>query len=72
MQTPCAGHTLWAFNARHLGYLKGFIQADLRERRGTHNRSVVSRLPGWLKQAKHRDEALRGVARLERRLVDGR
>jgi hypothetical protein len=21
LQTPCAGHTLWAFNARHLAYL---------------------------------------------------
>jgi hypothetical protein len=72
LQTPCAGHVLWAFNARHLAYLKEFLQADLRERRGTTNASVVSRLPGWLKQAKHRGEALRAVGRLERLLVEGR
>jgi hypothetical protein len=72
LQTPCAGHVLWAFNARHLAYLKEFLQAELRERRGTANASVVSRLPGWLKQAKHRGEALRAVGRLERLLVEGR
>lgn len=69
LQTPCAGHTLWAFNPRHLAYLKGFLQAGLRERYGTANASVVSRLPGWLKQAKHRGEALRAVERLERLLM---
>ncbi len=37
LQTPCAGHTLWAFNARHLEYLKDFLQAEVRERRGTAN-----------------------------------
>jgi len=72
LQTPCVGHVLWAFNARHLAYLKDFLQADLRERRGTANASVVSRLPGWLKQAKHRSEALRAVGHLERLLVEGR
>jgi hypothetical protein len=72
LQVPCAGHVFWAFNARHLAYLKEFLQADLRERRGTANASVVSRLPGWLKQAKHRGEALRAVGRLERLLVEGR
>jgi branched-chain amino acid transport system substrate-binding protein len=33
LQTPCAGHPLWAFNARHLAYLKQFLPAELRERR---------------------------------------
>ena len=68
LRTPCAGHELWAFNARHLAHLKAYLRADLREDRAPHNRSMVSRLPGWLKQAKHRDEALRAVTRLERTL----
>jgi transcription elongation factor Elf1 len=72
LQVPCAGHVLWAFNARHLAYLKEFLQADLRQRRGATNASVVSRLPGWLKQAKHRAEALRAVERLERLLLETR
>jgi hypothetical protein len=65
LQTPCAGRTLWAFNARHLAYLKEYLQADLRERRVIRNASVASRLPGWLKSAKHRDEAVRAARRLE-------
>jgi len=72
LQTPCAGHTLWAFNARHLAYLKQFLQAELRERRGTANASVISRLPTWIKEAKHRDAALRAVERLEHSLTTGR
>jgi hypothetical protein len=70
LQTPCAGHTVWAFNARHLAYLKEFLEADLRERRGTAgNASVISRLPAWMKSAKHRDEARRAVRRLEHSLT---
>jgi len=71
LQTPCVGHVLWAYNARHLRYLrylKDVLAAGLRERRGVGNASIVSRLPVWLKQAKHRDEALRAVGRLERQL----
>lgn len=69
LQTPCAGTTLWAFNAHHLAYLKEFVQAELRERQGMTGASVASRLPAWLKQAKHRGEALRAVERLERLLL---
>jgi hypothetical protein len=70
LRTPCAGHTFWAFNPAHLAYLKDFLQADLRERTPTAtNRSVASRLPPWLKQRRHRGEALRAVARLERLLT---
>lgn len=69
LQTPCAGHTLWAFNARHLAYIKQFLEAGLRERRGTANASVISRLPVWMKDAKRRDHALRAVERLQRSLT---
>jgi hypothetical protein len=65
LQAPCAGRTLWAFNAEHLAYLKEYLQADLRERRVTRNASVASRLPGWLKSAKHRDGAVRAAEHLE-------
>jgi hypothetical protein len=65
LQTSCAGRTLWAFNARHLAYVKEYLQADLRERRVMRNASVASRLPGWLKSAKNRDEAVRAAGRLE-------
>jgi hypothetical protein len=69
LQTPCAGRTLWALNAAHLAFLKEYLRADLRKRRGVRNASVASRLPGWLKSAKHRDDAARAVARLETMLI---
>jgi hypothetical protein len=69
LQTPCAGHTLWAFNLRHLVYLKQFVGAELRGRRVMTNASVVSRLPAWLKDAKHRQAVLRAAERLERSLM---
>ncbi|MBL7255416.1 hypothetical protein [Paractinoplanes lichenicola] len=65
LQTSCAGHTLWAYNAEHVAYLKDFVRAGLRERQGFVNTSLASRLPVWLKQAKHRAEALRAIGRLE-------
>ena len=72
LQTPCAGHVFWAFNAEHLAYLRNYLGADLREQQDAPHASVISRLPGWLKQAKHRQEGLTAVKRLERRLAERR
>ena len=76
LQTPCAGHTVWAYNAQHLAELEAFIGARLREQvrdpvTGWKNRSMVGRLPRWMKAARHRDDVLRGLARL-RALLPGR
>ncbi|GGN14314.1 hypothetical protein FHR83_003849 [Actinoplanes campanulatus] len=68
LQAPCAGHTLWAFNAAHLAYLEDYLRAGLRERHDAPAKSVISHLPRWLKQAGVRAEALRAVRRLERLL----
>jgi hypothetical protein len=72
LQTPCCGEVLWAYNERHLEFLEGYIGAQLRERgRGEHgwsNRSLASRMPGWMKSAKNRAEVMKGLARLRARL----
>jgi hypothetical protein len=61
----CGGHTLWAFNERHLDLLEGYVAAKLRERGlGPGGMTVVARLPTWLKSAKHRGEILRVIGRL--------
>ncbi|MEV6241137.1 TFIIB-type zinc ribbon-containing protein [Lentzea sp. NPDC051838] len=67
LQTPCAGHTLWALNPEHLDLLESYVSATLREdplptvvRRMT----TLSKLPAWLKSAKNRDEVLRAIRRL--------
>lgn len=72
LRAPVAGETLWAFNAEHLALLESYVRADLRER-GDHDprlpRPMVDTLPRWLKEAKHRDAVLAGIARLRERLA---
>ncbi|MGQ0841287.1 TFIIB-type zinc ribbon-containing protein [Actinokineospora sp.] len=69
LQADCCGQVLWAFNLRHLDYLRSYVAADLRERShprtGWHRRmTMVAKLPAWLKSAKNRSEVLRGLDRL--------
>lgn len=60
---------LWAYNSDHLAFLRGYVEADLREREPNANASLASRLPKWLKSAKNRESVLRAVKRLETKLV---
>jgi hypothetical protein len=76
LQAPCCGHVLWAHNARHLQFLKDYVGAELREHRrdpehGWLNKSLASRLPKWMQLARHRNEILRVIEKLEQRLLDG-
>ena len=68
LQTPCCKQTLWAYNAAHLEYLEGYVQADLREATGGQE-TLISRLPRWMKEAKNRAEVLRGIERLRQKLI---
>lgn len=73
LRTDVAGHELWAFNAAHLAHLEQYVGATLRERGErdpARRRPMVDKLPAWLKEAKHREAVLAGVARLRRRLAD--
>lgn len=70
LQTPVGDHILWAYNLRHLHLIEAFVRASLRERRadettGWRNTSVVSRLPAWIKAAKHRKHVLKAIERLK-------
>ena len=71
LRSRCAGHQFWAYNYKHLAWLKSFIGADLRERGGTStyrsNRSLASRLPRWMKAEKSREEVVRCIERLEKK-----
>lgn len=76
LQTPCRGRVLWACHAQHLQRLKEHTAALLRERRrdaetGWANGSLLARLPRWMQQARHREDVLAGIARLEARLAEG-
>lgn len=64
LQTPCCGHTLYALNLAHVAFLERYVRASLRERQPNMNSSLASRLPQWIKSAKHRKEVLRCLDRL--------
>ena len=68
-QASCRGHTLWAFNPRHLRFLREFVSADVRERIPNRNATLASRLPAWLKEGKNRRAILKAIASMERRAL---
>lgn len=62
------GRAVWAYNAGHQAELAGYVAARLREGAVVTNASFVSRLPAWLKSARHRNKVLAALARIERRM----
>jgi len=66
LQTPCCARTLWAFNERHLRFIEQYASALVRERIGSANASLASRLPQWIKSAKNREAVLKAVRKLKR------
>ncbi|KIX19927.1 hypothetical protein SY27_15475 [Flavobacterium sp. 316] len=53
----------WAYNRDHIEYLERYIRADLRERNndGSFNKTLVSRLPQFVKSAKNREKLLKSI-----------
>lgn len=76
LTTPClGGELLWATNARHLAFLRAYVEAT--DRRAPEraegdprNATLASRLPRWLKLAKNRAAVLAAIAVLEAKLAD--
>jgi hypothetical protein len=71
LQVQCCGNILWALNEGHLDYIENYIGAKLRERErdpelGWHNQNMASRLPGWMKDSKNRNEVLKGIHKLRK------
>ena len=69
LQARCCGNTLWAYNKKHLEWLRDFVSAKLRERiydeeHGWSNRALASRLPKWISSAQNREEILSTIANL--------
>jgi hypothetical protein len=70
LQGNFRGHVLWAYHLRHLLLIEQYVGASLREHRaqgasGWQNRSLLNRLPKWVKSGKNRDGVLRVIARLK-------
>lgn len=65
LQAPCRDKVLWFYNLRHLSFIKAYVASSLRERVPNTISSLVSRLPLWIKAAKHRGAVLKVIARTE-------
>jgi len=61
LQTSCAGKRLWAYNRAHVGILRRYVGAQLRERQPNVNMSWATKLPSWIKLAKHRERVLKSL-----------
>ena len=71
LRTPVRGHTLWAWNERHLDLLDGVAAARLRTRPdGAHtHQTLADRLPGWIKASRNREAVQQGIERLRGQLT---
>jgi hypothetical protein len=60
-------YTLWAYNLKHLEFLREHIEAKLRERNGQElfNKSLGSRLPKWMTAKRNRDALLKKISELK-------
>lgn len=67
----CCGEVLWAYDLTHLEMIESYVAAKLRERTNKGRNSFLSKLPKWLKSAKNRDEILRSIGKLKRKLNAG-
>jgi hypothetical protein len=68
LEISCCGETLWAYNLKHLEYIEKYVAAKLRERTSKTAKSMVSRLPKWIKSAKNRAEILKAIGKLKGKL----
>ncbi|WP_431471606.1 hypothetical protein I5168_09490 [Nonlabens sp. SCSIO 43208] len=68
LQASCCKNVLWAQNLNHLKFLEDYVRAELRERKPNINRSVISQLPKWIKDAKNRTEILKTIKVLKMKL----
>jgi predicted RNA-binding Zn-ribbon protein involved in translation (DUF1610 family) len=67
LKTDFEEHTLWAYNLKHLDFLRSHIEAKLRERNGQElfNKSLGSRLPKWMTSKKNREVLLKKISELQ-------
>jgi hypothetical protein len=70
----CCGHTLWAYNLKHLNLIEDYVGAELRahtqnEEFGWSNKGLVNFLPQWMTSSKNRDSILKVITKLKRKLL---
>jgi len=70
LKTTVHQNVLWVLNREHLDFLEQFIEADLREERMPERstRRLSSALPPWMLAAKNRDDVVRALKKLRKKL----
>jgi hypothetical protein len=69
LRTEFRGRLLWAVNEPHLDFMERFVAAGVREQ-SPGNSTLASRLPAWIKSAKHRPALLKALARMRSTLPE--
>ncbi|GMV27599.1 MAG: hypothetical protein AMXMBFR58_36300 [Phycisphaerae bacterium] len=59
---PCRGHTLWFFNLAQLEETAAYVAA--KQRQGSANASLLSRLPRWMVGSEAREDVLATIQKL--------
>ncbi len=57
----------WAYNEKHLEFLKEYIGAKIRERQSGAGSSMVEKLPDFIKSSKNREKLIKKIEKLERK-----
>ncbi len=60
-------NSFWAYNYKHLAYLKDYISAGLRERNNRSYWTMVEKLPNWMKSSKNREQLVKIISELEKK-----
>ncbi len=67
LQTPCCGQVLWAYNRQHISTIRMYVAASHRVRASPMKWSMLTRLPTWVKLAKHRAAVLSACDQLDQK-----
>lgn len=67
LQAPFKEHVFWAYNHKHLNYLKRYIAASLRESADRSHYTLVEKLPKFIQAAGNRQALLKIIEQLEKK-----
>jgi hypothetical protein len=70
LRIDCCGEVLWAYNPRHLLFLREFVAEKLRDVGPPGRRNLGNKLPKWMLLAKNREEVLMAISKLEKSIVE--
>ncbi|MDZ7648635.1 MAG: hypothetical protein U5K54_16435 [Cytophagales bacterium] len=67
LETPFKSDIFWAYNLKHLLYLKQYIAAGLREHKDRTHFTLLEKLPKFYHESKNREALLKLIEKLEQK-----